>query len=93
MSLKVTTRWRCDKCNVSTQEPGKDAFIPEGWGHVTITVRLPCSPEDMRYFNEAIGSPPSGIVHVAESGDITVEQSETKHYCKDCWHDDISPVL
>jgi ribosomal protein L37AE/L43A len=91
MSLKTITRWRCDKCNTSTQEPGKDALIPEGWGHVTITVRLPLEVNSKGYFDAMAG--PQGIVHVNESGDITVEQTETKHYCKDCWHEDISPIL
>ncbi len=96
MSLKTITRWRCDKCNTSTQEQGKDALIPEGWGHVTITVRLPAAPGSKRYIDiDAVGlvSGGSGTIHVAENGDITVEQSETKHYCTDCWNEDISPVL
>jgi len=96
MSLNTITRWRCDKCNTSTQEPGKDALIPKGWGHVTITVRLPADPCSKRYIDidaANLGPGETGVIHVSESGDITIEQSEIKHYCTDCWNEDISPVL
>lgn len=93
MGMKTVTRWACDKCKVASSEQGEAAIPPEGWATLVMTVRLPAPAGVMAGYSLLMGNMQEpgteDTIHVDEAGDITVSQTETKHYCEECW-DDIS---